>query len=266
MSTGEPRLEPSRSRRGWPVALTPRASAPSYAGSPRPRRPFVDIARPPGVLVVLVIGGNLGALLEPSLSDEHHKLMGQADQRLAAHASRRDRPLLVELPDQRVGWALAEIHSAAGSQRPAPSPGGKPRRTPTRQPAPVSGTRQTQPGNAVRSIGAHESQRPAQRLQLELYAVGPCLKSTSRPARPSWLGEPRCCKLAISASATLVCSGEGSKCSLRQRVLTWFSSHGPRASNCGSSFVVGCALVATSRRLSIRKQRRVKIRSRRVGK
>jgi hypothetical protein len=64
------------------------------------------------------------------------------------------------------------------------------------------------------------------------------------PDNPSWLGDPRSRNPAISMSAASVCSGGGSKCSARQRVVTWLRSHGPRASISGISFVVGSALVA----------------------
>ena len=102
-------------------------------------RPVLDLARPPGELVVLVIRSDplLVPLGQPCLADEHDEPLGQAQQRLAADALGRDRPLLLELADERVGGALAEIDRAAGAERPAPGPRGDPRRPAPGQPAAV---------------------------------------------------------------------------------------------------------------------------------
>ena len=64
------------------------------SASPASARPVVDLGRPPCERVVLVVGLHrlVDALGEPCLPDEHHELVGQAQQRLAAHPLGRRPP------------------------------------------------------------------------------------------------------------------------------------------------------------------------------
>ena len=94
--------------------------------------------------------GLLGALGEPGLADEHDEPVRQPQQRLAAHALGRDSPLLPQLPDQRVGGVLSEVHRAARPERPASGPRGDPRGPPPGQPAAVGRAGHAQRGHALR--------------------------------------------------------------------------------------------------------------------
>ena len=99
----------------------------------------VDVGRPPGVVVVLVVGAPTSAPGgEPGLADEHHQPVRQADERLdrctrsgaTDHSSSSSRTSVSRR-------ALAEVDGAAGAERPAPGPRGQPRRAAAREPAPV---------------------------------------------------------------------------------------------------------------------------------
>ncbi len=119
---------------------------------------------------------------QPGLADEHHQPVGQRQQRLGLDAGGRDRPLLAQLPHQRVGGVLAEVDRAARAERPAPGPGGQPRRAPPRQPAPVG-----RAGDAQRGHRCRRRRRPpaaAPSAAAAARARGPRRARGSRPAAP----------------------------------------------------------------------------------
>ena len=151
---------------------------------------------------MLVVRRDLGARGQPGLADEHDQLVGQADERLAAHALGRDRPLLAQLAHERVGRALAQVDRAAGAERPAPGPRRQPGGAAAGEPAALGVAHDAQRGDDCRRVALDEAQRPAHRLELEQQAaVALGAWSTRRAATPSWLGEPRSRRAAIASSA-----------------------------------------------------------------
>ena len=143
-------------------------STPSGAAPDRPPRARRRVGRPPGVLVVLGVARDLGALRQPGQADEHHQPVGQRDQRLDRQPLRRHRPLLLELAAKRFHRVLADLDRPAGAECPAAGPGRDPRRASPGQPAAVGVAREAQRGQRPRRVLAHQPQRPAHRLQLEL--------------------------------------------------------------------------------------------------
>ena len=98
--------------------------------------------------------------------------MGEADERLDPQALGLDRPLLAQLAGERVDRALADVDRAARAERPAPGPGGEPRRPAAGEPAALAVAGQAHRGDRARRVALDEAQRPAHRLQVE-HAAAP---------------------------------------------------------------------------------------------
>src|SRR3954452_5978539 len=108
-------------------------------------RPLERVARPPCVLVMLVVArdldaglgarGAFAAGLEPRLADEERHPARRGDQRFHLEPLGLDAPLLVQLTCERAGGILARVDRATGAERPLTGPARDPRRSPSRQPA-----------------------------------------------------------------------------------------------------------------------------------
>ncbi len=160
-----------------------------------------------------------------------------------------------QLAAQRVGRVLVDLDRPGGAKRPAAgprrqpaAPGARPatsRRRSARRTAPTCSERRRLRAGAAPSAraGAQGARRSSSASKL-----------TSRPARPSWLGEPRRRSSSSAASAASTSSAEGSKGSGRQRASTCPGFQGPRASKPGvlsTAYTVASAVgwAAVPRRL-----------------
>ena len=169
----------------------------------------VDLGRPPGELVVLVVGGDGRAVGEPRLPDQQHDARSAAARSASIrsrsgstdHSSRSSRA-------DRVGRVLVDLDRAAGAERPAPRPRREPGGAPAGQPAAVGGAHDAQHrrGSARRPSGISRS---AQRAGWSSSGSRPSAasKSTSRAASPSWLGEPRSRSASSATSAASIALG-----------------------------------------------------------
>src|SRR3954452_19046548 len=92
-------------------------------------RPLERVARPPCVLVVLVVARDLDAGLEPRLADEERHPARRGDQRFHLEPLGLDAPLLVQLTCERAGGLLARVDRATGAERPLTGPARHPRRS-----------------------------------------------------------------------------------------------------------------------------------------
>src|SRR3954469_13229727 len=94
--------------------------------------PRVDVGRPPGVGVVLVVADDLRIVAEPGLPDQHRHPARRAYERLDGKPLRLDAPLLPELAREREDGIPAGPPRPPRPGRPAPRPRGDPRCAPPR--------------------------------------------------------------------------------------------------------------------------------------
>src|SRR3954447_449134 len=120
------------------------------------RRPLERVARPPCVLVVLVVARDLDAGLEPRLTDEERHPARRGDQRFHLEPLGLDAPLLVQLTCERAGGILARVDRATGAERPLPGPARDPRRSPSREPAALVVAHEAHHAERARGIVADE--------------------------------------------------------------------------------------------------------------
>ena len=167
----------------------------------------VDVRRPPGELVVLVVGGDGRAVgaARPARRAAPRSL-GSRQQRLDPSAA-RGRPTT---PRAARGRACRP-----GSRRPRPSrrrraPSGpahdasQPARRPASQ-RPSAAPHDAQHRQALAPRPRDQAQRPARGLELERQAVVRRPRSRrAAPARPSWLGEPRSRSASSASSAASI--------------------------------------------------------------
>ena len=169
---------------------------------------------------------------EPRQADQHHELVGQADERLDRDplGARPTTPRAARARACAAGFSPASTAPPAPSAQRPDQVASQPARRPASQ-RPSLRAHDAQRGDALRRVAAVEPQRPADRLELEHQARRRAPRRTTRRAEsPSWAGEPR--------SRSALDRGVGGRDRgvaaarrgvSRQCASTWSSSHGPRA-------------------------------------
>ena len=155
-----------------------------------PRRASRDLGRPPGVLVVLVVGRDWRRrAARPGRSTGTIRSAAARAPRAAAARPATDHSSC-ELAVHRLGRVLVDLDGAAGpsAQRPAHEASHAARRPASQRP---SADRARCRWRRSRQRRRQQPQRPARRLQLELQRRPRRAHDASPAARPSWLGEPR---------------------------------------------------------------------------
>ena len=136
---------------------------------------------------------------------------GMPHQRLDAQAAGLELPLLAQLARQGLGRALAQVHRAAGAERPAARPGGHPAGATAGQPAAVLGAHDAERGEAVARHRRPRAAAPSARAE----ARAPGRRPPPRTTRAAWTarhgtGEPRSRRASTALSACRSRSAGGS--------------------------------------------------------
>ena len=218
---------------GRPPFSRRRAGDPSAAAVVRLGGPAVGVGGPPLPLVVLGVGHGLAASATVASPTTIAILLGSATSASTHRCSRLEPPLLLELARQRLRRALAQVHRAAGAERPAAAQVDthSARRPASQRPSSVR-TAQSAVRLAEASPSTRRSaQRDGLKLQPQALAVG------SKPGEPRGhpvvRGRAAIAEALTASSACRVTSPGGSKASSSQVTLTSSGCQGPRASTPG---------------------------------
>ena len=153
------------------------------AAARRPRPASVDVGRPPGELVVLVVGRDGRAVGQPGLADQQHQL-ARAAAPAPRSAAARARPTT---PRAARGAIVSAGFSSTSTEPPRRAPSARPTTPATRRGAPpASGPSASRTMHRTDRLWAasvgNQPQRPARRLELERQP--PVVGRRSRPAAP----------------------------------------------------------------------------------